>query len=132
MQFLAVIGIGWPIFVIVGPPEFISGFLDPIVLTVCMWVCMIGSITALWGYASSQCGGKLGVIGVSIELAGLILAIVGPLSYVVTRIFLLLSPESIGLTTTMIFAYAILSIFIYRLATVIPRFRLEAYDPTKE
>lgn len=132
IHFLLAVGVAWPLFVIFSPPEFIIGFLDPIVLTVSMWVALIGTLTTIWGYASSQQEGRIGVIGISIELAGLILAIVGPASYAVTRIFILLSPESVGLSSGLFFSYALFAVFLYRLVVVVPRFRFEARDPAKE
>lgn len=133
LHFLAVIGVGWPLFMIFTPPELIAGVLHPAILAIAMIVSLVGTLIAMFGYFASQQQDKLGVIGVSIELSGLILSILGPGAYFVTRIYMLFLPETAGvLSSPLFFSYALCAVYLYRFVIVLPRFRFEATDPSKE
>lgn len=130
---LAIVGIWWPLFIITTPPEFIQITADPGILVVCMAVAMFGTIIKIGGYFASQMPGKTGVIGVSVELAGLILASVGPVSYLVISGAAFLSPETaIGINSAFIFACALCAVYLYRAIIIVPRFIFEAHDPAKD
>lgn len=134
MNFLASIGIAWPLFMLLTPPELIAGALNPAVLAISMIVSLVGTGVALFGYFASQQRGKLGVIGVSIELSGLILSFIGPAAYLLIRLYLLTQPADPPniLSSPLFFAYSLCAVYLYRFVIVIPRFRFEARDPNKE
>lgn len=133
LHFLAIIGVAWPVFMLVTPPELIVGVLNPSILAIAMFVSLLGSLTAMAGYFASQQQEKIGVIGVSIELSGLILSVIGAGSYFVTRVYMLFLPETAGeLTSTLFFAYALCAVYLYRFVIIVPRFRFEAQDPSKD
>ena len=54
LHFLAAVGIAWPIYMIVAPPQIISWVLDSITLDIAMTVSLIGTVIAMFGYFASQ------------------------------------------------------------------------------
>lgn len=128
---IAVIGVWWPLYVLVTPPTFIQGNVDPVIMTICMIVAVTGGFLSILGYLSSQQSEKVGVIGVSIELVGVILAAVGPVSYIASFVSAL-SSGNVNFGSALILAVGAFCIHLYRSVIIVPRFRLEAYDPTKE
>jgi len=132
LNFLAIVGIAWPTFMLVAPPAQITEVIDPVIYSVIMGLSLAGTILAMFGYFASQQVGSLGVIGISLELAGLILAFIGPAALFVTRVFLLFEPHLEPLSTVLFYDWAVCAIFLYRFVIVIPRFRFEAHDPAKE
>lgn len=130
---LAIAAVWWPLFVITSPPEFLQQSLDPGILVFCMVVALIGGIIKISGYLASQMPGKLGVVGVSVELAGLILASVGPVSYLVISVYGFWMPEIvINFSSAFILACAICAMFLYRAIIIVPRFIFEAHDTAKD
>lgn len=132
---LAIVGIWWPLFILTNPPEFlIQTTADNIgVINFAMIVSLIGSCIKICGYLGSQMPGKVGVIGVSIELAGLILASVGPVSYLVVSVYGFLAPHSdLTFGSAFIFACALCAVYLYRAFVVVPRFLFEAHDSAKD
>jgi hypothetical protein len=131
---LATIGIWWPSFIILKTPEFLDGNVDFSVLYLCMIVAIIGALIKIIGYSMSVQPGSIGVIGVSVELAGLILASIGPLAYVLSYIVIwfLYPQDSPGMSSSVILAIAVCLIYVYRATILIPRFFREAHDPNKE
>lgn len=133
LHFLTIIGIAWPSFMLVTPPEVISDAVHPAILTVAYLVSLFGSIVAFIGYFASQQLDKIGVIGVSLELSGLVLSVVGPATYLFVRLYLLTLPDATGLLNSpLFFSYALCAVYLYRFIIVVPRFRFEARDPSKE
>jgi len=132
LNFLCIVGLIWPIFMLVAPPVQITEVISPVIYEVIMGLSFFGTCLAMFGYFASQQVGRIGVIGVSLELAGLILSSLGPAALLLTRIFLLFEPHFEPLSTVLFYDWAVCAIFLYRFVIVIPRFRFEAHDPTKE
>lgn len=132
IHFKVATGVLWPLYMILTPPELLAGVVSPAIMTLCMVVSIIGTLASVVGYFFSQQLGKLGVIGVSIELSGLTLAVIGPGAYLLTRVYMLFLPEYGGLSSGLLFAYALCAVYLYRFIILIPRFRFEAQDPSKE
>lgn len=132
MSFLFFSGVAWPTFMLLTPPELVTDILDPTVLFAAMVISLIGTLVTMFGYFASQQVGKLGVIGVSLELSGLSLSVLGPAAYLITRVYEWFTPDSDGLTSAVLFTCSVLAVYIYRFVIVIPRFRFEAHDPNKE
>lgn len=131
--FLAIAGIWWPAFIMSTPPEFLVQAINPGVINVCMTVALIGAVIKILGYLASQLPGRTGVIGVSVELAGLIMAFVGPASYIGVSLVEITSPNaSISINSGFIFAFALCVVFVFRAIIIVPRFLFEAHDPSKE
>lgn len=131
LNFKFSVGVLWPLYMIFATPETLISAVDATILTVCMALSLLGNLASIVGYIFSMQPGKIGVIGVSIELSGVILAILGPGAYLLTRLSLLFDP-AFGLTTGIFFAYSLCAVYLYRLIVLVPRFRFEAHDPSKE
>jgi hypothetical protein len=130
---LAIIGIWWPAFIISAPPEFLQIVVDPGILNFCMIVALVGTIIKISGYLGSQMPGKAGVIGVSVELAGLILASVGPVSYLIISVYSFAQPHvELSFGSAFIFACALCGVYLYRAIVIVPRFIFEAHDSAKD
>lgn len=130
---LATAGIWWPGFVLATPPDFLQESIDPGVLVFCMVVAIIGSVIKIIGYLASQMPGRAGVIGVSVELAGLILASVGPASYILASLFGFFAPGPVvNFSSAFILACSIAAMYLYRAIVIVPRFIFEAHDSAKD
>lgn len=129
---LAAAGIWWPLHIIFTTPEFLSRNVDDFVLHICMWTAVFGAVVKITGFAMSQQPGKTGVLGVSVELAGLILASIGPVAYLGAYGYLLITGADLNFSSAFIFAYAMCAVYLYRAIILVPRFRREAHDPAKE
>lgn len=132
---LAVAGVWWPLFIITTPPEFLQVSVNPGILNFCMAVACFGAFVKIGGYLASQMPDKAGVIGVSVELAGLILAVVGPLSYILISFSASINDTvgSVGFPNSgTIFAAAVCLIYLYRAIIIVPRFIFEAHDSAKD
>jgi len=129
---LGIAGIWWPLFIIASPPEsFVQGRVDTLILNICMSVAVVGSATKILGYLASQFPGRVGVLGVSVELVGLILAAVGPFAYIASSLALIADGEA-RFNSAVIFAIAILAMYLYRAIIIVPRFFFEAHDTAKD
>lgn len=132
---LAIVGIWWPSFILATPPEFIiEGSVNLLVLNICMIITMIGAVTKIIGYFGSQQQGKIGVIGISVELVGLVLAAVGPFAYIAVSLAVGLDEENSKqiVNSAVIFAVGIFVMYVYRAMVIVPRFLREAHDEFKE
>jgi len=130
---LGIVSVWWPSFVIATPPDFLQENIDPVVLIVCMVVALIGGIVKIFGYLASQMPGKVGTLGVSVELVGLILAAVGPLSYIAVSLYGFWEPGvDVNFSSAFILACGVAAIFLYRAIIIVPRFIFEAHDPAKD
>lgn len=125
-------GIWWPTYILVSPPPFLKGNVDPVILSICMVIAIFGAALEIFGYLASQQPGRLGVLGVSVELIGLILASVGPVAYLVSYSYLLWQGSGdVNFGSAFILAVTITVLYSYRAVIVVPRFRSEAHDPAK-
>lgn len=88
-------------------------------------------VGVFWSVAKSAI---LRTLAVSIELIGLCIASAGPLVYFFAQIIQFFVPTSDGGTRYALtfFAYFALSMIIYRIVVLFPRFRKEAHDGTKD
>lgn len=130
---LAIVGIWWPTYIIFTPPEFIrEGPVDFNFLTIAMLVGVLGSGTKISGYLASQQTGKLGVLGVSVELVGLVLAAVAPFAYLAVTGAVAISEGRDFLNSASILAIAIMAMYAHRAVIIVPRFLREAHDESKE
>lgn len=88
-------------------------------------------VGVLWSVASSA---VLRTLAVSIELIGLCFASAGPLVYFFAQVIQFFEPTSDGGTRYALtfFAYFALSMIIYRIVVLLPRFRKEAHDGSKD
>jgi hypothetical protein len=130
---LAVAAVWWPLFIISTPPDFIQTSIDPGILIFCMVVATVGGVIKILGYLASQLSGRVGVIGVSVELAGLCLSAVGPAAYLVISLYGIWAPDvSVEINSGFILAVAVLTMYLYRAIIIIPRFIFEAHDEAKD
>lgn len=85
----------------------------------------------LWSVAKSA---VLRTLSVSVELIGLCFASAGPLVYLFAQVIQFFEPTSDGGTRYALtfFAYFALSVIIYRIIVLLPRFRKEASDGSKD
>lgn len=130
---LAIVSVWWPLFVINTPPTFLRENIDPTILMVCMAVALFGGCIKIIGYLGSQLPGKAGTLGVSVELVGLILASVGPLSYIAVSLYGFWEPGvDVNFSSAFILACGVAAIFLYRAIIIVPRFIFEAHDSAKD
>lgn len=122
----------WAAILLGYTPTAVAGALGAVVLTISI-VTMLGSVTSIVGIImSAQYGTKAGVIGISVELAGLYFMGSGPLAYFITQLWLALTlPQGSQRYALVVFAYAMCVALTCRILIVAPRRNREAHDPTK-
>lgn len=126
-------GVLWPSFAAVHPPIFLRDPLDTTILAICLWISVIGGLIQIFGYLSSQQGGKLGTLGVSIELVGLILISIAPIAYVVAFVgVIFFSTVTAPAEAASILILVVTAIYLNRAVILIPRFRYEANHTIEE
>lgn len=88
-------------------------------------------VGVLWSVAKSA---VMRTLAVSVELLGLCIASAGPLVYFIAQVVQFFEPTSDGGTRYALtfFAYFALSMIIYRIVVLFPRFRKEAHDGSKD
>lgn len=132
----ALVGLGvWGILIgIYTPISYGVLFQQPIVaiwsiLTVLGVVIAITAV--LWSVARSA---VLRTLAVSVELIGLCFAAVGPLLYFLAQLLLFTVPTADGSARYPLtaFTFFALSLIIYRIIVLFPRFRKEGHDGSKD
>jgi len=123
----------WAVLLQLYTPVGVYAALQEPLVTLWTTTAAVGGIIAILGLVLSLVAhARTRVISVSVELFGLCLALVGPFTYTVTQASLIAAD---GLETRLaltMLAYFSLSVILYRIFIVIPRFRKEAVDARKD
>lgn len=123
----------WAIFLQLYTPIGVYATLQEPLVTLWTTTAALGGVVALLGLVLSvSAHARTRVISVSVELVGLILAAVGPLTYTITQLSLLFTETLEARLALTMLAYFTLSVILYRIIIVIPRFRKEAVDARKD
>lgn len=132
----ALVGLGaWGILIgIFTPLTYGVLFQQPIVA---IWSILtvigvaIAIVAVFWSVARSA---VLRTLSVSVELIGLCFAAVGPVLYFLAQVLLFTVPTSDGSARYPLafFTYFALSLIIYRIVVLFPRFRKEGHDGSKD
>jgi len=123
----------WVVMLQVFTPIGVYATLQEPLVAIWTTTAALGGLTAIVGLLMSLAAqAKVRVISVSVELFGLILAAVGPFTYTITQLSLLLTETPDTRAALSVLAYFSLSVIIYRIIIVIPRFRKEAADARKD
>lgn len=122
----------WAAILLTYTPTAVAGALGAVVILISV-VTILGSLTSMVGIVmSAQHGTKVGVIGISVELAGLYFMGAGPLAYLITQLWLAVTlPGGSQRYALVVFAYAMCVALTCRILIVAPRRNMEAHDPTK-
>ena len=122
----------WAVVLLGYTPTAVAGALGAVVITIST-VTIVGSVTSIVGIVmSAQNGTKAGVIGISVELAGLYFMGAGPVAYFITQVWLALTlPEGSQRYALVVFSYAMCVALACRILIVAPRRNREAHDLTK-
>lgn len=132
LHFKIMLGVFWAVLMFVYTPYGIENALGRGLVTGWLLVTIIGCLTSVVGLVMTVGDGKVHVLGVSVELVGLILFSVGPVIYFFTQLALLFNGDIRDRLALVVLAYAMCSVFIYRFVVIVPRYRQEARDETKE
>lgn len=132
----ALVGLGvWGVCIgLFTPVSYGLLFQQPIIgiwATVTVIGVVIAIVAVLWSVSRSA---VLRTLSVSIELVGLCFASAGPLVYFFAQAVQFFVPTSDGGTRYALtfFAYFALSMIIYRIVVLLPKFKKEASDGTKD
>lgn len=130
--------------VALGAWGIVIGFFTPVSYNILYQQPFIGiwSVVTVIGVAIAITGVLWSVsrsavrrtLAVSVELIGLCFAAVGPVLFFLAQVFLFTTPTPDGSTRYALafFAYFALSMLIYRIVVLLPRFNKEAHDGTKD
>lgn len=123
----------WTVLLQLYTPVGVYSALQEPLVTLWTTTAAIGAVLAIVGLVMSLAAhARTRVISVSVELFGLILAAVGPFTYTATQASLILSETLEARLALTALAYFTLSVIVYRIIIVIPRFRKEAADARKD
>ncbi len=121
----------WALLTLAAQPESINTAVANALVIVWFGLTMTGGVLSMVGIVMAAQPGRCSVIGISIELVGLILLFVGPFLFLVLFVARGMMADDwkwsgIGLT------YALSAAMLARVIMVLPRYLREAHDPTKE
>jgi len=123
----------WAVLILNFTPVGVYAALQQPIIGIWTTVTIIGALTAVIGLLLSLANSpRKRVLSISVELFGLILAAAGPFTYFITQFSLLFAETPDARLALTFFAYYGLSIILYRILIVIPRFRKEAQDVRKD
>lgn len=123
----------WAVLILNFTPVGVYAALQQPLIGIWTTVTIIGALTAVVGLILSLANSpRKRVLSISVELFGLILAATGPFTYLLTQFSLLFAETADARLALTFFAYYGLSIILYRILIVIPRFRKEAQDVRKD
>lgn len=132
--FKVILGVLWPISVLVTSPPTLVHSLGWIVGLIAI-TTLTGGLTSIVGLIMSAQTGAKAVIGLTIELVGLHLFIIGPFTDATTLLLLCFTgwhgTPGYQLMPSMLFALAMVSAIINRILIVAPRRAKEAHDQSK-
>ncbi len=124
VHFKLVLGVVYPVLAVFNNPLGVGDFISHPLLLVWLGCINFGAVASIVGIVLSAQTGRKGVIGVSVELIGLIFLFLGPLMITVTYLF-------DGKLTSAALAWAIGSAVMARGFVVSRRFSYEAHDESK-
>lgn len=112
-------------------PKQVDGAIGSLVGAL-MWVTVAGCLISASGLVMSAQRGKVAVIGLSIEFVGIWFTFAGPVSYLITQIYLSVTlPDGDQRYALAWLAYTLVAGIICRISIVGPRRSKEAHDPQK-
>lgn len=123
----------WAVLILNFTPVGVYAALQQPIIGIWTTITIVGGLTAIVGLLLSLANSpRKRVLSISVELFGLILAATGPFTYLAAQVSLLFLETPDARLALTVFAYYGLSIIIYRILIVIPRFRKEAQDVRKD
>lgn len=132
----ALAGLGvWGVLIGIFTPLSYGVLFQQPIIGIWSTVTVIGVIIAIVGvFLAVSHSAVRRTLSVTIELVGLCFASVGPVLFLFAQILLFATPTADGSTRYALafFAYFALAMLIYRIVVVLPRFRREAHDGTKD
>lgn len=123
--------LAWVGMLLAFTPTAVFGALGGVVVLISA-VTIGGALTGIIGLIMSAQTGRTAVIGISIELAGLLFMAAGPVAYLITQIFLATLPAGNQRYALVLLAYVVCSALLCRILIVAPRVRQEAHDQSKD
>lgn len=134
LNFKLVIGLAWPVLVLLAMPPAPAEVLGH-VFGLAGLVTVIGTVISVIGLLmTAQPDSSVRTIGLSIELVGISFVAALPLTYAIAQVVLFVSgdPDGLSRIAIAILAWASVSALAARALTLIPAWRQEAVDPTKK
>jgi hypothetical protein len=124
--------IAWAALLGAYTPEKVGDALGG-VITLVTTVVISGAAVSLVGLVMSAQTGRTRVVGIAIELGGLLIMAAGPVAYFGTQAYLALtSPDGDQRYALTALAYVFLAATLCRILLVLPMFNREAHDPLKQ
>lgn len=126
--------LAWVTALMIYTPTKIHNALGLGVVLLFVAVTALGAVTSMVGIVmSAQSGTRTGVIGISVELAGLYFMSAGPAAYLLTQVWLVFTATDGNQRIALCFqAYLICAALLCRIVIVAPRRNREAHDSTKD
>ncbi len=132
VHFKFALGIAWPLLTLAALPPSVNTIQQGVVYA---WfgLTIVGAILSIVGIIMSAQPGKAGVLGIPIELAGLVFLFAGPFLLFLVYMWLYFWPNGTEIRPTVIgLTWALWAGVLARSALILPRYRREAHDETKE
>lgn len=130
INFKIALGVLFPLFVLVSPPSALNATFSVVVYA---WLAttFIGGLTSTTGIIMSAQPGRVGVIGLTVELAGLIFMFAGPFLLLVVYLALWLARVEVRMTAVGL-TWSLCAALLARAAIIVPVYVREAHDTSKE
>lgn len=130
IHFKFAIGIAWPIMTLAQLPPTVSITVGHWLAIVWLSLSVLGASLAIAGLIMQAQPGRCAVMGIPVELVGLIFLFSGP--FLFCLLYLILGILGNGWRLVAIgLCWGLSAAMIARMAMVIPKYLREAHDPTK-
>jgi hypothetical protein len=130
VQVKLVVGVGWPVNLLLHPPRASAAALGPALAVVAI-VTILGATVSLVGLIAARQRGKLAVIGLTVETVGISFVLAGTVAYWLTQVALLSGPDGEQRIAFSWYAYGMAAAFAARLAIVLTERHEQAVRPER-
>jgi hypothetical protein len=130
VQVKLVVGIGWPVALLLYPPRVSAAALGPALVTVAV-VTIVGAVVSLVGLFAARQRGGIAVVGLTIETVGIGFVLAGTIAYWLTQVSLLGSVDGEQRIAFSWYSYGMAAAFAARLAIVLSDRHEQATRPER-
>jgi hypothetical protein len=130
VQVKIVVGIGWPVQLLIHPPAGPARALGGALSTVAI-VTILGALVSLFGLIAARQRGGIAVVGLTIETVGIGFVLAGLIAYWLTQVALLSGPDGEQRQALAWYAYGMAAAIAARLAIVLTERHEAAVRPER-
>lgn len=118
LHYKLIVGVAWPVALLLFPPTGPALALGPAFALVA-FVTIGGSLVSMTGLVASRQRGGIAVVGLTIEVVGILFMLAGVVAYWLTQVALLGGPDGKNRIALAFFAYGMGAAIVARLVIVL-------------